>query len=154
MMIDTLRTSKKLLENGFSPQQSEVLVDVIAQHNEELATKQDIQFLRKDIHAQSVDIQSLKTAVQTQSADIQSLKTDVQELKTAVQTQSADIQSLKTDVQELKTAVQTQSASIQSLKESMEKSHSIIFWILGVSIPVIIGTMVTLLIFLLNTFIN
>ena len=105
-MIDTLKASKKLLENGFSPQQSEVLVHVIAQRDEERATKHDIRSLQKDI---------------------QSLREETKK----------DNQSLKEETK----------ASIQSLKEAMEKSHSIMFWILGLSIPAVIATTVTVLIF-------
>ncbi|MGI9256326.1 MAG: hypothetical protein ACR2PY_05275 [Salinispira sp.] len=148
MMIDTLRTSKKLLENGFSPQQSEVLVDVIALHNEELATQRDISSLKKDIHAQ---ISSLKKDIHAQGKDIHAQGKDIQELKTSVQELKATAQAQGKDIQVLREETQT---SIQSLKESMEKSHSIILWILGLSIPSLIAATVAVLIFLLNTFIN
>ncbi len=59
-MIDTLTASNTLQENGFSRKQSEVLVHVIAQQNEELATKQDIQLLKKDMQVLRADMQALR----------------------------------------------------------------------------------------------
>ncbi len=165
MMIDTLRTSKKLLENGFSPQQSEVLVDVIALHNEELATQRDISSLKKDIHAQIsslkkdsyaqisslkkdsyAQISSLKKDIYAQGKDIHAQGKDIQELKTSVQELKATAQAQGKDIQVLREETQT---SIQSLKESMEKSHNIILWILGLSIPSLIAATVAVLIFLI-----
>ncbi len=71
IMIDTLKASKKLLENGFSSQQSEALVNVIAQCDEEPVMKHDVTSLQ-------IDIQELKKVIQEQSKDIQSLMKSIE----------------------------------------------------------------------------
>ncbi|MGI9255711.1 MAG: hypothetical protein ACR2PY_02110 [Salinispira sp.] len=118
-MIDTLRASKTLQKNGFSLQQSDILAKVIAQQSEELATRQDIQLLKKDT-------ETLQLAMMQ---DIQLLKKDMETLRT-------DVQTLQEETKE----------NILALRNDLTKSMRHLFWFIALLLPIIMTTMITILV--------
>jgi len=62
-MIDTLKASRKLKASGFSEEQAESIINVVADTNEQTATKEDIHLLQKDIQILAQSIAKLKEYV-------------------------------------------------------------------------------------------
>ncbi len=88
--FDTHRFVKRLTENGFTEQQAETLAEEhVALLNSNLATKTDIEALRKELKA---DIEALRLATK---ADIAAVTADIEALR---QGTKADIATLKADL--------------------------------------------------------
>jgi len=62
-MIDTLKASRELKASGFSEEQAESIINVVADTNEQTATKEDIHLLKKDMQLLRKDIQILAESI-------------------------------------------------------------------------------------------
>ena len=49
VLVDTLAAKKRLLAAGFDDKKAEGIVEVFTEANERVATKQDIELLRRDL---------------------------------------------------------------------------------------------------------
>lgn len=49
VLVDTLKAKKKLLQAGFTDKKAEGIVEVFSETSDEVATKHDLELLRKDM---------------------------------------------------------------------------------------------------------
>ena len=107
LAFDTHAFVKRLTQAGMDEQQAEALVECQVQLiNDSLATKQDIEEVKRDIEAlrletrQSIEKLRLETeqAIQEVKRDIQEIKRDIEALRLETK---KDIATLKTDMQKM-----------------------------------------------------
>ena len=103
LAFDTHAVVKRLTQAGMDEQQAEALVECQAQLiNDSLATKQDIEEVKRDIEALRLatkqDIEEVKRDIEEVKLDIQEVKKDIEALRLETK---KDIATLKTDMQKM-----------------------------------------------------
>ncbi len=120
--VDTLKLSKEFEDVGFTQAQAEKMAITYKNMQEGLATKEDIDNLKKDINK-----------------DIDNLKKDI----------NTDIDNLKKDIDNLKKDI---NKDINHVKELLHSKINPLYWGMGLLVVItggIFATMITLLINLL-----
>ncbi|WP_424947748.1 coiled-coil domain-containing protein [Candidatus Spongiihabitans sp.] len=115
-MFDTLAYASKLKEAGFTERQAKAQVEaLVAVVNENLATKEDIELIRREMKELDGSLQREMKELST------SLRREMKELST----------SLRREMKELSTSLQRE---MKEMELKFEGQFSLIKWMLGVTI--------------------
>ena len=107
--IDTFKATQRLNAAGFSENQTESLLATFAGGiTENLATKDDIALVRKEMEVFGKDIKSLDTKIDTSIAAVQK---DIKSLDTKIDTSIAAVQK---DIKSLDTKIDTSIAALDT----------------------------------------
>lgn len=89
MIIDTHEAVERIVEAGASKKMAEAIVKSFNSSSENLATKEDIKLLKKDVQILETSLRSEITNLET------SLKAEIQEVKNRIKYLSSDFSTIK-----------------------------------------------------------
>ena len=125
MLKDTRRAYNDLTSAGLDPTAANVIVDLLHERDEEVATKQDIELLR---NATGRDIGSLRSEVQQ---EIALLRKEIELLRSEVK---QDVEGVKQDIELLRKEIELVRADTRTDMEQLriQMNRTIRNWVGGV----------------------
>ncbi len=100
MIIDTHEAVERIVEAGASKKMAEAIVKSFNSSSENLATKEDIKLLKKDVQILETSLRSeitnLETSLRSEINSLEtSLKAEIQEVKNRIKYLSSDFSTIK-----------------------------------------------------------
>lgn len=100
MIIDTHEAVERIVEAGASKKMAEAIVKSFNSSSENLATKEDIKLLKKDVQILETSLRSeitnLETSLRSKINSLEtSLKAEIQEVKNRIKYLSSDFSTIK-----------------------------------------------------------
>ena len=144
--FDTHAFIKCLTQAGMDEQQAEALVECQIQLiNDSLATRLDIEEVKKEIAEVKREVEELKKEVAEVKREVEEVKKEIAEVKREVAEVKKEIAEVKREVAEVKKEVAEVKREVEELKIDMHKMELRLTIRLGSVIVVAIGIFATLI---------
>ncbi len=130
MLINTLKAKKQLVEEyGFDERQAEGVVEIVGQANEQVATKEDITLLQKDVEQVR---QELKADVAQVRLEIEQVR---QELK-------ADIAQVRQEIEQVRQELKADVAQVrQEIEQVRQEVQAVIWRVVAIGVGIILAAL-------------